>query len=82
MSPNPVTKDTTVQFFLPMEKQVKVGLYDVFGREVALLFEGNAQGAQSIPWNNTSALMSLSSGLYFVSVEFDGKTYATKAIVD
>jgi len=80
--PNPVTKETMVQFFLPAEKQVKVRLYDVFGREVALLFEGNALGAQSVPWKSNTASSILPSGLYFVSVELDGNTYATKAIVE
>ena len=66
--PNPVTDLGTVEFHLPSKQKVRVGIYDVTGKEVAVLYEQLlAEGRQVAAFN----ALRIEQGTYFVRIEGD-----------
>jgi aminopeptidase N len=60
--PNPFNPSTVIEFSLAERSLVSIGIYDVIGREAAVLFNGEkAAGAYSLPLDAHA----LSSGVYF-----------------
>jgi hypothetical protein len=60
--PNPFNPSTTVPFVLPRDSHVDLGVYDVLGREVRTLVNGNmTAGTHLIRFNASD----LTSGIYF-----------------
>ncbi len=60
--PNPFNPSTTISFEVPFPQDVELTIYDILGREVAVLFSGVAQnGINEITFNAER----LSSGIYF-----------------
>jgi len=67
--PNPFNPSTTVSFEIPTMGVVSVKVYDVSGKEVAILLnEKKHAGRYEINFNASN----LSSGIYFYRLEFDG----------
>lgn len=66
--PNPVADLNTLAFVLPETELVQVWLYDLTGRRIACLFEGQANGfePQSIKFGKE---IFASSGIYFCRLE-------------
>jgi len=63
--PNPFNPATTLRFGIPLEGKVSLIIYNLQGREVSTLIEGNMDaGYHSVVWNADSH----SSGLYFVKM--------------
>ena len=63
--PNPFNPVTTLSFTLPVETEVSIAVYNLYGREVFSLINGNMQaGYHSIVWDANS----YSSGVYFVKM--------------
>ncbi len=61
-SPNPFNPTTTVSFTLPQNGQVRLAVYDLLGREAAVLADAPYQaGAHSLTFNASA----LPSGVYF-----------------
>jgi hypothetical protein len=61
--PNPFNAQATIAFDVPRVSQIRVTIFDVLGREVAVLLdESRAAGRQRVSWNAAN----FSSGLYFV----------------
>ena len=59
--PNPFNPLTTIRFDLPETTDFQVKIFDIRGREVELLFQGNQPaGTHAITWNATS----FASGVY------------------
>ncbi len=76
--PNPFRKQATVEYTLPEQTDVRVALYDVLGRRVATLEEGNKQaGRHQIQLKGSD----LSSGVYFGRLEAGGETRTQKITV-
>lgn len=74
--PNPFNPTTEITFLAPRGRQTTVTVHDLRGREIALLFDGQANGgSQSLTWNATG----LASGVYFVRV-ISGNETATEKI--
>jgi hypothetical protein len=71
--PNPFGRSTVISFYLPREAGVRAAVYDVAGREVAVLKEGRLKpGVRRIEWDGTDGRgRPLSSGVYFYRVEAD-----------
>ena len=69
--PNPFNPITTIRYQLPLSTDVKMTIYDILGREVAvLLHEQKNIGTHAIQWNGTNRFgQSVSSGTYFVVME-------------
>jgi uncharacterized delta-60 repeat protein len=63
--PNPFNPSTKIMFNLPEQTKVKVVIYDVIGREVAVLVNGELKaGIQSVTWDAAN----YSSGIYFYKI--------------
>jgi hypothetical protein len=60
--PNPFNPSTTIQYELPVGSNVTLSVYDVLGKEVATLVNGNIEaGVHSVQFNAAN----ISSGIYF-----------------
>ena len=60
--PNPFNPSTEIEYRLPKAQHVHLGIFDLQGREVAVLVDGEQlQGTHIAVWNATT----LSSGIYF-----------------
>ncbi len=69
--PNPFNPVTNITFGIENDGLVKVKVFDVTGREVAELANGNySAGYHVVDWNADSH----SSGLYFLTITVDGFT--------
>ena len=71
-APNPVRTHTTIGFDLPQACRVNLSVYDVSGRRVASLVDGQMPaGSHSVRWtvSGDGAGRQLSSGVYFYRME-------------
>jgi hypothetical protein len=63
--PNPFNPVTTLSFAIPVDSEVSISVYNLQGREVVFLINGNMEaGYHSVVWNADS----YSSGVYFVKM--------------
>ena len=63
--PNPFNPTTTLKFSLPIETEVYIAVYNLNGREVVTLQEGNMDaGYHTVRWNADR----YSSGVYFIKM--------------
>ena len=75
--PNPFNPSTTIKFYLPRTENVSLRLYDVTGREVESLVEGEVPaGMHELHWTMNSQ----SSGVYIYRMRAGGFTEAKKLI--
>lgn len=82
LAPNPVDASTQLQLQLQMEKDISIVVYDIQGKAIATLYEGTARGKMQIPWNGTiDGNTKLTSGIYFIAVEYEGYQKTVKAII-
>jgi hypothetical protein len=73
--PSPFNAVTTISFGIDVNERAKLQIYDLTGRRVATLFDGNpAVGYHSIAWNASS----FPSGLYFVRLESMNRVQTAK----
>ncbi|MBI3193501.1 MAG: T9SS type A sorting domain-containing protein, partial [Ignavibacteriae bacterium] len=75
--PNPFNPLTIVNYQLPIDNYVTLKVYDMLGRQIAVLVDGMQEaGYYAQPWNGTDANgQQLASGIYFYRLEAfaDGK---------
>jgi hypothetical protein len=63
--PNPFNPVTTLSFAIPVDSEVSLSIYNLQGREVSTLINGNMDaGYHSVVWNADT----YSSGVYFVKM--------------
>ncbi len=69
--PNPFNSETSIEYTLPELTYVRLCVYDVLGRKVAILDEGyRSAGRHEILWNGVSDDgVPLSTGIYVYSLE-------------
>ena len=80
ISPNPLPRGGTVNFALPHATHVHLGVYDVQGREAAVLAEGPYEsGRYHVSWSGSGAVRQ--SGLYFVRLSAGGRTITRRAVL-
>jgi hypothetical protein len=74
--PNPFNPHVTIPFVLPADGVVDLSIYDVGGRLVRTLVEGQqSAGKQSVAWLGVDAAgRPVSSGVYFVRLKTDAET--------
>ena len=81
--PNPFNPETSIQYFLGEAGAVNLSIYDVKGRLINTLSNGNeAAGEHAVIWygkNNAGDLVN--SGVYFYKVESDIGTSTRKMIL-
>jgi photosystem II stability/assembly factor-like uncharacterized protein len=64
--PNPFNPSTKIRFDIPKSSDIKLKIFDVSGREIENIFNGNiSPGAFEYTWNAAS----LTSGVYFARLE-------------
>ena len=63
--PNPFNPVTTLSFAIPVDSEVILSVYNLQGRELASLIDGNMEaGYHSVVWNADA----YGSGIYFVKM--------------
>ena len=74
--PNPSAQDVTVEFGLPEPAHVVIEVFDVLGRPVARLYEGDTEaGTHSVTWDGRMSNGSpAASGVYLLRVRADDQT--------
>jgi hypothetical protein len=78
--PNPFNPSTIISYSIPENGAVEIKLFDILGKEIAVLFEGNlAAGNHSFHFDAGKA--GLTSGVYFYSVSFNGRSSINKMIL-
>ncbi len=76
--PNPFNPTTTIEFALPKAGNVKMIVYDILGRSVAELVNGNLNaGYHRVKFNASN----LASGIYFYSIKADDFTNVKKLML-
>lgn len=65
IAPNPTAGAATVRFSMPEAQPARVVVYDVLGREVAVLFDGEAQAGRN---EVSTASARLNAGVYVIRV--------------
>jgi len=76
--PNPFNPVINITFGIDQDAYVKVKIYDVSGREIAVLANGNYLfGYHSLTWNADRQ----SSGLYFMTIVSDGVSRTQKLML-
>lgn len=70
-SPNPFSRSVELSFALTVPERVKLGVFDLSGRRVAMLFDGPAStGETRVRWNGLDAGGAVAAaGMYFVRLE-------------
>lgn len=83
LAPNPFNPQTRVLFSLEQPGRVTVSVYDLAGRRLAVVADGEfAAGPQDVLWDGRDdAGMAVSSGVYFVRVEGAGPAVNLRAVL-
>ena len=81
--PNPFNASTRIGFDLPQASGVRVAVYDLLGREVAMLLNGvKPAGHHEVSWNATSSGgVPVSSGTYLLHLEGNGENKIQKMML-
>jgi hypothetical protein len=75
--PNPFNATLTIPFTLPLSAEVAIALFDVTGRQVALLSQGKfSAGAHQVEWSSSG----VGSGVYFVRLTDGLETRSVKVV--
>jgi hypothetical protein len=73
--PNPFNPATNIVFYLPEERHVRVGIYNVVGQQVGVLLDDNmSAGEHSVSWNASE----MPSGIYIVQLETGNRIFTRK----
>lgn len=80
---NPFRNWTTLQYSLPIEGQVKLGLYDVRGAHVVTLVDGmKSGGSHYVDWSGGSENRGdVSAGVYFARLQFGKHERVVKLVL-
>jgi flagellar hook assembly protein FlgD len=72
--PNPLNPETTLEFRTSQDGPVKVQVFDIAGRLVRTLQDGNLPaGYNSVRWNGTTSTGNkVSSGVYYFKISAVG----------
>ena len=78
--PNPFNPSTTINFSIPKESNVELSIFNIKGQKVKNLVTNNFEkGNYSVVWlGKDEAGKSVSSGVYFYKIKFDGKNESVK----
>ena len=75
--PNPFNPSTRIEFSLPAREHIVLRVYDLLGRAVETLVDGNmSEGVHSVEW----APHSMESGVYFYRMQTSGATIVRKLL--
>jgi hypothetical protein len=76
--PNPFNASTTIRYVLPRAGEVRLTVYDLRGRRVAVLLEGRqTAGVHAVAWDASR----VASGIYFYRLSADAYAATKKCVV-
>ena len=76
--PNPLNAGTMITFELPQPSVVKLRVYDILGKQVASLYDGQADaGVHRIAWRASG----FSSGIYFYRLQTGSYSETRKLVL-
>jgi len=76
--PNPFNPETTIRYALPNSADVIISIYDINGRFVTNIFDGQkSAGYYTIKWNASN----LSTGIYFYQIKANSYTQIKKCML-
>ncbi|MBN1826012.1 MAG: T9SS type A sorting domain-containing protein [Candidatus Eisenbacteria bacterium] len=76
--PNPFRGETTIWFRMPERGSARLTVYNVAGREVARLFDGErSAGFHQIEWNGAG----LPSGVYYYRLQTETETFIKRCVL-
>ena len=69
--PNPFNSSTVINYELPFEELVNISIYDLLGRKIKTIFNGDqTSGFKSYPWNATNDNgQTVSAGVYLCIIQ-------------
>ncbi len=80
--PNPFNPTTVIPFTLNQRGHVTLAVYDVLGRRVALLVDGEiAEGSHSVRWDASAGDSPIASGVYLVRLERLGVSVSRRILL-
>ncbi len=81
--PNPFNPVTTINFDLPVDANVKLVIYDILGREIVELFNGELPASyHSFSWNSRNREgHPLAAGIYFYQIQTAGFIKTKKMVL-
>jgi hypothetical protein len=81
--PNPFNPQTSIRYVLPSPGAVRIGIYDVSGRLVRMLVDGQRPaGSHLTVWNGLDQTgSSVASGIYIIKLESHGRVQTRKAVL-
>nr|MBC8426998.1 T9SS type A sorting domain-containing protein [bacterium] len=81
--PNPFSPPTTIRYSLPAESRVRIGVYDIAGREVAVIRNDvQVEGPHEERWDGAdSSGLPVSAGMYFVRLDAGDETRTSKMML-
>jgi hypothetical protein len=76
--PNPFNPQTTIKFSIPISSEVRLSVYNILGNEIDRLLDGKInKGIYDVKFDASS----LSSGIYYYTMNVDGVRVHTKKMV-
>ncbi len=82
-NPNPARNSTSINFVIPKKADVSLGLYDVSGRKVSSIAQGEFSiGNHKLSWNRKGkAGVRIPQGIYFIKMQGEGINAKGKLIL-
>jgi len=78
LNPNPVDDFLEIKLNLKESSKLKIDLYDISGRLIANVFDGEASGDFEFLWKKTSSKSVISSGLYLLKTKVNNTEQTSK----
>ena len=76
--PNPFNPSTTIEYYVPKQSRVKIAVYDILGREVAILVdEMKNAGSYQASWDASR----YASGVYFCRLQTESYSSVRKLLL-
>ncbi len=81
--PNPFNPETSIEYDLKKNSQVKISIYNTLGQKVTTLFEGQKPaGKHRLVWDGRNDKgIRLATGTYIYRMEADGATQTKKMLL-
>jgi glycosidase len=78
--PDPIQDNSVVKVYIPENGKVQVDLWDMIGKKIATVHSGIlTKGTHHLPLDNSAK--NLPSGTYFLKLQMNNKSIATKIII-
>ena len=77
--PNPVNGSSDISFQLISQQNVKLGLYDLLGRNVRDIFSGQLSAGDHLFSFDKGTL---GAGIYFIKLDIGGNTISKKVVIE